>query len=341
MKLVQTGKVWQPSPIEPLGGVRVTMKKIKKLDIAPVEVRVDQIRRFLKASKKDLRNGEGWELIKKDYKGVALYREVWPKTTPVNYRTSLLNYFLETVPPSWYDVFHSAYQALQQISNGIHNAVVIDKQRLVPPMQSILNPFGYCPFGRVKVIIIGQGPYPWIDDDGPVANGLCFSTNKGRRVERSLQMIYRELERCYGEWLEDDKLPFVMPKHGDLRPWAKEGVLLLNSTLTGEGRPRGAKAKEKGEAHQGYWNSFIHLVIRSLTQHHKNLIFMAWGRDAQATLQNIGIIGKHIILKCAHPVGDRGNAKEKFYGCGHFTEANRLLIEMGKKPINWHSIMTS
>lgn len=325
-------RLWNPAPIKPLGGARVTMKKIQKLDIPPAEVRVDQVREFLQA---DLRDENLWELIKKDYKGLLLYRKIW--RAPISYRTSMLEFALGTVPPSWYDVFHSSYDALQQISVGIRNAVQVEKKTLVPKMQNVLNPFGYCPFGKVKVIIIGQGPYPWLDDDGPVANGLCFSTNKGKRVERSLLNIYKEVERCY----EDTDTPFDPPKHGDLRPWGREGVLMLNSTWTGEGRPRGTKATKKGEPHEGYWNPLLHQVVRSLTQYHKNLIFMAWGRDAQTTIQNIGVVGKHTILKCAHPVGDRGNAKEKFFGCGHFTQANELLIENGRKPINWHSVTTS
>jgi uracil-DNA glycosylase len=334
------------SPKPPRGGEPITMDNIADLDLTPVVIDVDAIEDFLAAA----RNGElegkksCWELAhrarygpKKRLVNFDVYRKKWTKR--ITYKTSLLEFALGTVPASWYEVFHTAYPALVQISAGIRNASAAD--RLVPDMRNIFNAFYYCPFDSIKVIILGQGPYVHLDDGVPAANGLSFSTDRGRKIENSAQNMFKELAREYADDDANPSGPFVPPNHADFRSWAKQGVLMLNATLTGVGKERHIKydPKTRGEAHAGRWNSFIHIVMNHVTRAHKNLIIMAWGQDAQKSVQNIGMVGKHTILKCAHPSGLAGGARDPFIGCGHFVRANEILIEDEKEPINWHSVM--
>lgn len=336
-----------PSDKPPRGGKPITMENLTDLDAKPVIVDIDAIQEFLLSARKgrlDKKN-DGWELahrrVVKGKKQLTFltYRKKWNKR--ITYKTNLLEFALGTVPPSWYEVFHAAYPALEQIAIGVYNAANIERERLVPDMSNVFTAFYHCPFPMVKVIIFGQGPYKHLDDGKPAANGLSFSTSRGHRIENSLTNIFRELEREYEDGKNGPPFDTSKCKDGDLRSWAKQGVLLLNATLTGVGRERGLKYEnvKPGEPHAGRWNSFVHCIINHLTRAHKNLIIMAWGQDAQKAVQNIGIVGKHTILKCAHPSGLASGARDPFYGCGHFVTANEILIKDKKEPINWHSVL--
>lgn len=185
-------------------------------------------------------------------------------------------------------------------------------KKVFPPGKLIFNAFDQCPFDEVKVVIIGQDPY---HNDGQ-AHGLCFSVNDGIEFPPSLINIFKEIER---------DLSIAFPESGNLMRWAKQGVLLLNATLTVEAHKAGS--------HQGKgWETFTDAVIARLATQKEHLVFMLWGNYAQ---QKGAIVdpNRHLVLKSVHP--SPLSAYRGFIGCGHFSAANAYLLKMGKKEINW------
>lgn len=185
-------------------------------------------------------------------------------------------------------------------------------KRIFPPAPLIFNAFDQCPLDEVKVVILGQDPY-----HGPgQAHGLCFSVNDGVEFPPSLINIFKEIER---------DLHIPVPSTGNLLRWAKQGVLLLNATLTVEAHRAGS--------HQGKgWEVFTDAVIRVLSEKRENLVFMLWGSYAQQK----GVLinhAKHLVLRSVHP--SPLSAYRGFLGCGHFSEANEFLISKEKTPIQW------
>ncbi len=181
-----------------------------------------------------------------------------------------------------------------------------------PPGPMIFNAFEKTPFHEVKVVIIGQDPYHRAGQ----AMGLSFSVPVGVRVPPSLKNIYKELHR---------DLDFEIPNHGDLTKWADQGVFLLNAFLTVE-QGRAASHQKIG------WADFTNAVIKKLSDEREGIIFLLWGRFAQAKAELIDET-KHHILTAFHPSPLAGN---RFQGCGHFSKTNELLKKQGAKPINWN-----
>ncbi len=184
--------------------------------------------------------------------------------------------------------------------------------RIYPPGRDIFAAFEATPFDAVKVVILGQDPYHGAGQ----AHGLCFSVPPGVPVPPSLLNIYKELERDAG---------FVRPDHGCLLPWARRGVLLLNSVLTVEdGKPG---------SHQGRgWEGFTDHVVDVLNRECEQLVFLLWGSYAQK--KGAVIDGRrHRVLKAPHP--SPLSAHRGFLGCGHFSAANQYLARCGKTPIDW------
>ncbi|MEO5565410.1 MAG: uracil-DNA glycosylase [Luteimonas sp.] len=184
--------------------------------------------------------------------------------------------------------------------------------RIYPPGPQIFAALDATPFDQVKVVILGQDPY-----HGPgQAHGLCFSVAPGVAVPPSLANVYKELERDLG---------MAKPAHGDLLPWARQGVLLLNSVLTVEDGHAGAHAG-KG------WEGFTDHIVESLAREREHLVFMLWGAYAQ---RKGAVIDprRHRVLKAPHP--SPLSAHRGFLGCGHFSAANEYLGRHGQAPINW------
>lgn len=182
---------------------------------------------------------------------------------------------------------------------------------IYPPGPLIFNAFNLTPFDQVRVVILGQDPY----HNPGEAMGLCFSVPGGVRVPPSLVNIYKEINQDLG-------LP--VPKHGDLTPWARQGVFLLNAMLTVE--------QNKPGSHQKIgWQHFTDAVIRRLSEGREHLVFMLWGNFAKQKKSLIDST-KHLILEAAHPSPLAGNA---FQGCKHFSQANQWLAEHGMAPVNW------
>ncbi len=184
--------------------------------------------------------------------------------------------------------------------------------RIHPAPANLFAAFDATPFDDVKVVILGQDPY-----HGPgQAHGLCFSVLPGVPVPPSLQNIYKELARDTG---------FVRPDHGYLMPWARQGVLLLNSVLTVE------EGRAGSHQNQG-WECFTDHVVDVLNREREGLVFLLWGSYAQAKGKMIDT-RRHRVLRAPHP--SPLSAHRGFLGCGHFTAANKYLLQQGKTPIDW------
>ena len=194
------------------------------------------------------------------------------------------------------------------------------QNKCFPLEKDLFNAFNLCPFHKVKVVIIGQDPYP---GEGQ-AHGLSFSYDGGKPFPRSVNTIFKGI--CY-----DLKTP--IPTNGNLTRWAEQGVLLLNTILTvcpGDSNSH----KRKG------WEQFTNAVIKRLNNECNNLVFMLWGVEACKKASLIDA-DKHLVLEARHPAarppkgGYTDQDEGKWPGCKHFSKANEYLCEREKSPINW------
>jgi uracil-DNA glycosylase len=185
-----------------------------------------------------------------------------------------------------------------------------------PPSPLIFNAFNHTPFDQVRVVIIGQDPYHGQDNAQPQAHGLSFSVPHGVALPPSLQNIFKEIS---------SDLKINMSRNGDLTPWANQGVLLLNATLTVE--------QTKAGSHQGRgWEAFTDAAIAALNAHREGLVFVLWGSYAQKKGAFIDE-KKHLVLKSPHP--SPLSAHRGFFGNHQFSKINQYLTEHGQTPINW------
>ena len=185
-------------------------------------------------------------------------------------------------------------------------------QLIYPPADSIFRAMNITPFDRVKVIILGQDPY---HGEGQ-AQGLSFSVPNGVPIPPSLKNIYKEL-------IEDVNIR--QPMSGDLTSWAKQGVLLLNSTLT-------VRAGQAGSHQKKGWEQFTNTIISKLSTDRQGLVFLLWGAYARAKKELIDQ-SVHFILESAHP--SPFSAHTGFLGSKQFSKTNELLLSMNKTPIDW------
>lgn len=181
-----------------------------------------------------------------------------------------------------------------------------------PPGSQVFNAFDHCSLDELKVVIIGQDPY-----HGPgQANGLCFSVADGVTMPPSLKNIFKEVQQDLG-------LP--IPRSGNLERWAKQGVLLLNATLT-------VRANTAGSHQKMGWEEFTDAVIARISETKANVVFILWGAYAQKKGMVIDT-QKHYVLQAAHPspfAADKG-----FFGCKHFSKTNEFLEKYGLAKIQW------
>lgn len=186
-------------------------------------------------------------------------------------------------------------------------------QTCYPPGSQIFNAFDWCPFDNVKVVIIGQDPY-----HGPgQANGLCFSVNDGITHPPSLINIFKEISQDLG-------LPY--PVSGNLERWAKQGVLLLNATLT-------VRANQAASHQNKGWEQFTDAVISTISKNKKQVIFLLWGGFAKQKLKLIDTT-KHFVLTTGHPSPLSAN-RGYWFGNKHFSKTNFQLEQVGESPIAW------
>ncbi len=217
------------------------------------------------------------------------------------------------IEKSWLKILQDEFQKpyFQELKSFLVQEIKSGKQIFPPPSQ-IFSAFDFCPFDKIKVVILGQDPYHGTDQ----AHGLCFSVNKQVPIPPSLQNIYKEIH---------DDLGLPIPSHGNLESWAKQGVLLLNTTLTVQ------KSNPMSHAGKG-WEEFTDRVIQEISDKKEGIIFLLWGRHAQTKGQNIDR-NKHSVLTAPHP--SPFSAHSGFFGCKHFSKTNELLRKLGKDPINW------
>lgn len=183
---------------------------------------------------------------------------------------------------------------------------------IYPDMYDIYNALHYTSYENTKVVILGQDPY-----HGPnQAHGLSFSVQKGVAIPPSLQNIYRELQ---------DDLGFAPPSHGYLKKWADEGVLLLNTVLTVRERQ---PASHRGQG----WEQFTDKVIQTVNEKTEPVVFILWGRHAQAK-EALLTNDRHLVIKSPHP--SPFSANRGFFGSRPFSRANAFLQANGRTPIDW------
>ncbi len=183
---------------------------------------------------------------------------------------------------------------------------------IFPSMFDIYNALRYTDYDDVKVVILGQDPY----HEKGQAHGLAFSVLDGVAFPPSLQNIFIELQNDLG---------IKIPKNGNLIPWAKQGVLLLNTVLT--------VREHYANSHKGKgWENLTTEIIKKLNERKKPVIFVLWGRDAKAKKEFI-TNPIHYILEASHP--SPLSCNYGFFGCKHFSKINRILISSSEKPIDW------
>ena len=188
------------------------------------------------------------------------------------------------------------------------------KTTCYPKGSQIFNAFDFCPINDLKVVIIGQDPYHGVDQ----ANGLCFSVNKGISHPPSLINIFKEIQSDLGYKYQDKK--------GDLSKWAKQGVMLLNATLTVRNNSAGSH-QNKG------WETFTDKVIELISIETNNTVFLLWGSFAKQKKKLIDT-EKHKILESGHPSPLSAN-RGYWFGNKHFSRCNDYLDSVGKSKIDW------
>ena len=217
-----------------------------------------------------------------------------------------------TIEGSWKEVLKEEFG--KDYFKTLKKFLLEEKSKYIiyPPSARIFAAFNYIPFDNIKVVLIGQDPY-----HGPgQANGLCFSVSDDIPQPPSLQNIFKEIQNDLG---------IPIPRSGNLEPWAKQGILLLNAILT-------VRANQPGSHQKMGWENFTDAVIKNLSDKKKGLVFLLWGKFAQS--KDILIdSSKHHILKAPHP--SPFSVHSGFFGCKHFSKTNELLKKEGVSEIDW------
>ena len=217
------------------------------------------------------------------------------------------------LPPSWKNLLLREFQ--KPYMKALRSFLVRELRQgatIFPPASDFFHAFHAVGFERVKVVVLGQDPYHGRGQ----AHGLSFSVPPPIPPPPSLQNIFKELQ---------DDVGIPAPSHGSLAAWARQGVLLLNATLT-------VRAGEAGSHQNKGWEMFTDRVIYLLNGKREHLVFMLWGSYAQRKGAFIDT-EKHLVLKASHP--SPFSARRGFFGCGHFSRANHYLGKHGIKPVDW------
>lgn len=217
-----------------------------------------------------------------------------------------------TIEESWKKVLGSEFEKeyFKTLRDFIHSEY--RNKTIYPPAKQIFNAFDSCPFESVKVVILGQDPY----HEPSQAHGLSFSVLPPCPPPPSLVNIYKEIRSDVGT---------LVSANGDLTDWSRQGVLLLNATLTVEAHKAGSH-QNKG------WETFTDSAIKALAENREHLVFMLWGSYAQRKGAFIDR-SRHLVLQAPHP--SPLSAYRGFFGCKHFSSANAYLISQGLSPIVW------
>lgn len=217
------------------------------------------------------------------------------------------------IDPHWKELLKDEFKKpyFEQIALHLKTEKAQGKT-IYPPGSQIFNAFDTTPIDNVKVVILGQDPY-----HGPrQAHGLCFSVQDGVPPPPSLVNIFKELQEDIG---------IRIPNHGNLTAWAKQGVFLLNASLT-------VRASEPMSHAKIGWANFTDTVIKKISDEKEHVVFMLWGKFAQDKRVLVDA-SKHLVLRAAHP--SPLSAHNGFFGCKHFSKANEYLMSKGIDPIDW------
>ncbi len=217
------------------------------------------------------------------------------------------------IDPSWATHLHGEFEKSYFTELATFVRKEYQEGTVYPAPKNIFRAFDLCPFEKVKVVILGQDPY----HGARQANGLAFAVNETEAVPPSLKNIFKEIESDVGK-------PLVHTD-GDLTRWAKQGVLLLNATLT-------VRAHTAGSHQNRGWELFTDAVIRALSDEREHLVFMLWGNYAKTKGAHIDR-SKHLVLEAPHP--SPFSAASGFFGCKHFSRANEYLKSQKLSPIDW------
>ena len=218
----------------------------------------------------------------------------------------------EFVPPSWKRVLKEEFQKKYFLELEAKVSAARKKTVVYPPEHQVFNALQQCGYEDCRVLLLGQDPY----HGSGQAHGLSFSVQAGVKIPPSLRNMYKELHSDLG---------IDIPKTGDLHPWAKQGVLLLNASLTVE--------EKKANSHAKFgWMEFTDAVIKALSKREKPLIFLLWGGFAQKKRKYIDP-KRHHILSSSHP--SPLSAYRGFFGSKPYSKVNTLLNEMGEPEIDW------
>ena len=217
------------------------------------------------------------------------------------------------IEQSWKEALSAEFEKdyFKKLTDFVRNEY-LSGNVIYPAAKNIFNAFNLCPLSNVNVVIIGQDPY----HEPGQAHGLCFSVQDGVKLPPSLINIYKEIESDLGH---------KSKTNGDLSDWAKQGVLLLNSTLTVQAH---VAASHSGRG----WETFTDAVIKTIATQKKHVVYMLWGSFAQKKAEYVNR-SENLILTSAHP--SPLSAPRGFFGNHHFSRANEYLIANGKTPIDW------
>ena len=226
-----------------------------------------------------------------------------------------MNNILDLLPLSWHSLLSEQWNELEK-KNWEDKIKPCISDKSTPPKSKIFQAFAACAPEKVKVIIIGQDPYPTYGH----ANGLAFSTEDFvQPFPKSLLNIFKELKRSIPE--------YQIPLTGNLQSWADQGVLLINTILTTE------IGKMNAHVNSG-WEEFTDLIFKQLNEKHENLVVLFWGKQAQAKM-NYFDSKKHCLLSTSHP--SPLSVYRGFHGCNHFVDCNAYLKSKKIPEINWQS----
>jgi len=213
------------------------------------------------------------------------------------------------VPSSWRQVFQESEDEFKYLDKII-------KTEVFPEKKNVFKAFDLTPLDQVRVVLLGQDPYHQRKSNGnPRAQGLSFSVSKDDDIPVSLRNIFQEIKNEYPE--------YEIPQHGDLTKWTKQGVLLINSSLTVE--------PGKAGSHGVIWHGLLSKVFTAIGEVNRKCIYLLWGNFAKDMADYLPETS--VKLFTSHPSGF--SVTKGFYGCGHFKEVNRILTERGEKPIDW------
>ncbi len=217
------------------------------------------------------------------------------------------------IEESWKNILQSEFEKESFIKLSEFVKSEYETQQCFPKEEDIFAAFNHCSFDDVKIVIIGQDPYHGFDQ----ANGLCFSVNDGLSHPPSLTNIFKELQTDVGK---------PIPISGNLSSWSKQGILLLNATLT-------VRANEAGSHQRRGWEEFTDAVIQGISEQKEQIIFLLWGGFAKKKGAKINQ-SKHCVLTTGHPSPLSAN-RGYWFGNKHFSKANEYLIKKGNSMVEW------